>query len=99
MRRRDPPVDSERFRYQPKCSTPGCDRPALYKVAATWSDGTSRELKNYGTVCEEHRDELLARACAHRGTLKPAEGETLGPVGLYQLAPGRRDADLKRLAD
>jgi hypothetical protein len=92
-------VDSERFRYQPMCSTPGCDRPALYKVAAPWSDGTSRELKNYGTVCEEHRDRLLARARTNRGALKLAEGETVGPVGLYHLAPGRRDAELKRLAD
>src|SRR5215211_1217282 len=99
MRRSDPSVDSERFHYQPRCSTPGCDRPALYKVAAAWSDGTSRELKNYGTACQEHRDALLARARANRGALRPAEGETLGPVGLYQLAPGRRDSELKRLAE
>ena len=42
---------------------------------------------------------LLARARAHRGTLKLAEGEAVGPVGLYQLDPGRRDAELNRLAD
>ena len=92
-------MDAERFHYQPKCSTPGCDRPALFKVAAPWSDGTSRELKNYGTACEEHRNELLARARANRGTLKLAEGENVGPVGVYQLAHGRRDAELKRLPD
>jgi hypothetical protein len=92
-------VDSERFRYQPTCSTPGCDRPALFKVAAAWSDGTSREMKNYGTVCEEHRDTLLTRARAHCDALKLAEGETVGPVGLYQLAPGRHDSELKRLTD
>ena len=92
-------MDAETFRYQPKCSIQHCDRPALYKVAATWSDGTSRELKNYGTACEGHRDELLARARANRGTLTLAEGETVGPVGVYQLAAGRRDAELKRLPD
>ena len=92
-------MDSERFHYLPRCSAPGCDRPALYKLAATWSDGTSRELKNYGTTCDAHRDALLARARSHRATLKLAEGEAVGPVGLYRLAPGRHDAELERVAD
>lgn len=90
-------MDAETFRYQPRCSIPGCGQPALYKVAAAWSDGTSRELKNYGTACEAHRNELLARAQAIHGTLKLAEKETVGPVGVYQLAPGRHDTELQRL--
>jgi hypothetical protein len=68
-------------------------------VAASWSDGTSRELKNYGTACEPHRDELLARARTHRATLTLAEGEAVGPVGLYRLVPGRHDAELERLSE
>ena len=76
-----------------------CDRPALYKVAALWSSGTSRELKNYGLSCDAHRDESLADARARRERLKPAEGENVGEVGLYQLMPGVRDAELTRLAD
>ena len=92
-------MDAERFHYQPRCSVRRCDRPALFKVAATWSDGTSRELKNYGTACEGHRADLLARARAHRGTLTLTENETIGPIGVYQLAAGRRDADLKRISD
>ena len=54
--------DSRSFRYRPGCSAPGCDRPALYKIAAIWSDGTSRELKNYGLACENHRDLQLSAA-------------------------------------
>jgi hypothetical protein len=81
------------------CSVSGCDRHALYKVAAAWSDGTSRELKNYGLACEEHRQDQLDRAKTAREGLKLAEGEVVGSVGLYQLLPGVRDAELTRLSN
>lgn len=89
----------QHFQYQPICSAPGCGKAAAYKVAAPWSNGTSHELKNYGLACEDHRDSQLARARLHREGLHLAEGETLGAVGLYELVSGRRDLELKRLAD
>ena len=92
-------MEKTTFQYQPHCSTPSCDQPAVYKVAAPWSNGTSRELKNYGLACEAHRDSQLALAQLHRQGLKLAEGETVGPVGLYQLASGKRDVELTRLPD
>lgn len=87
------------FKYQPLCSSHQCGRPALYKVAAPWSNGTSKELKNYGLACAEHRDEQLARARSNREGLALAEGESLGQVGLYELKLGLRDVELKRLSD
>jgi hypothetical protein len=87
----------ERYTYQPKCSATGCNQPALYKVAAAWSDGNLRELKNYGLACEEHRDGQLARARTNRTRLHLAEGETVGPVELYRLVAGKRDAELPRI--
>ena len=87
------------FHYQPRCSAPRCNQPAVYKVAAPWSNGTSHELKNYGLACEAHRDSQLALAQLHRQGLSLAEGETVGAVGLYALEPGRRDAELRRLPD
>jgi hypothetical protein len=87
------------FRYQPTCSAPNCHEPAVFKVAAPWSNGPSRELKNYGLACEAHRDSQLALAKLHRQGLKVAAGETVGEVGLYQLATGRRDTELTRLPD
>jgi hypothetical protein len=92
-------ADRETFQYRPTCSVRGCDEPASYKIGAPWSDGTSRELKNYGTVCEAHRAQELARARARRRVLKLAEGEVVGEVGLYQLIPGRHDRELPRLKD
>ena len=82
------------FRYQPACSSPGCDLPAVYKVAANWSDGTSQELKNYGLACEEHRQSALDAARKRRAALKLWDGETVGTISLYKIQPGRRDVEL-----
>jgi hypothetical protein len=82
------------FRYRPGCSAPGCAAPALYKIAATWSGGSSRELKNYGLACELHRQEALATARAHLEGLRLAEGEMVGSLDLYLLREGCRDAEL-----
>jgi hypothetical protein len=84
------------FRYRAGCSVAGCTEPAGYKLAATWSDGTSREFKNYGLACEAHRELQLAHALARHRALRVSEGETVGPVELYVLRPGCRDADLDR---
>lgn len=85
----------EAFRYQPKCTAPGCSAPATYKLAASWSDGPRRELKNYGLSCAAHRQTLLERAKAHRAALALTEGESVGEVAVYEFAAGKRDADLK----
>ena len=92
-------MEKNAFEYHPTCSAPDCDQPAVYKVAAPWSNGTSRELKNYGLACEAHRETQLALAQVHRKDLKLAEGETVGQVGLYKVVPGKRDAELPRLPE
>jgi hypothetical protein len=92
-------MENDSFQFQPRCSTHGCGSPARYKVAAPWNDAKNHELKNYGLACQEHRDELLARAREKRAGIHTAEGETIGAVGLYELIPGRRDAELARVSD
>jgi hypothetical protein len=92
-------MNDHSFHYQPLCSSPGCERAAVVKVAAPWSDGTSDELKNYGLACAEHRAELLNRARSHREGLTLADGELIGKVGLYELSPGKRDKELVRLPE
>jgi hypothetical protein len=89
----------DRYTYQPRCSAAGCDRQALYKVAAVWSDGTCHELKNYGLACEAHRTSQLDRAHINRERLRLAEGETVGPVSLFLLVAGTRDADLPKVSE
>ena len=92
-------MDEYVFRYRPLCSTEGCSEPVVYKVAACWSDGTSREMKNYGLACEIHRDAQLERGRLHRQELALGEGETLGPAELYRLVPGQLDSVLPLLPD
>jgi hypothetical protein len=89
--------DSGSFRYCPGCSALACDRPALYKIAAVWSDGTSRELKNYGLACEDHRDLQLSAAQGRLRSLRLTDAESVGPVELYILRTGCRDVDLPRV--
>jgi hypothetical protein len=92
-------MQTKPFHYQPTCSSPRCGKPALFKIAAPWSNGTSRELKSYGLACEDHRDSQLALAKIHGKGITLAEGETLGDVGLYRLDLGRRDLELVRFPD
>jgi hypothetical protein len=92
-------ADELAFWYRPMCSHPGCNQQALFKIGAVWSDGTSRELKNYGLTCETHRLAQLQRARHNRDGLRLAEGETVGSVALFRLEPGRRDTELAPVAN
>jgi hypothetical protein len=90
-------AEEKHFKYAPKCSNPGCGHPAAYKIGAVWTDGTSRELKNYGLACESHRGEQLERARQHRDGLRLADGESVGQVSLFALNAGRRDSELAKV--
>jgi hypothetical protein len=88
-------AESGPFRYRPACSAPDCDQPALYKIAAAWSDGTSHELKNYGLACADHSKSQLDAARGRVRSLKLGDAESVGPVELYVLRTGCRDVDLR----
>lgn len=88
-----------RFHYRPMCSAAGCTETAVYKVGAPWSDGTRRELKNYGLACRTHCDPQLERARVNRNGLKLEPGETMGYVRLFHLDPDRRDTDLQSVGE
>ncbi len=87
------------FHYVPTCSANGCGHAAVYKIAASWSDGTSWELKHYGLACDVHRHSQLARGQIHRQDLLLADGEVVGQVGLFEFRLNARDAELKRLPE
>ena len=74
-------------RYAAACQAEGCPRPPCCKIAAPWSHGPIRELKNYGLACEVHRDDLLEQARKRRETLAVGEDEALGPVAAFPLGP------------
>lgn len=85
------------FRYAPRCSAAGCRAAARYKIGAPWSDGAQRELKNYGLACEAHVGGVLRRGRESRARLRVGEGELVGEVGVYELAPGRLNGELRPL--
>jgi len=84
----------ERFHYRPLCQAPGCQQPAVYKVAAPWSDRHWTELKNYGVSCGAHAQEQLEAARQKQRDLHLAKGEQVHQARLYRLDIGRRDAEL-----
>jgi len=82
------------WRYVVRCDL--CDREAMYKVAAVWSDGLMSELKTYALACAEHVAELYERAQRRRGTYRPSAPEQIGVLGVYVLERGKRDRELRR---
>jgi hypothetical protein len=85
--------------YPVLCYGPGCTAPAMYKIAARWSDGTTAELKTYGLACPDCLPAQLARAVERRAACRLAPGETLDAPGVYELARGGRDRALARRPD
>jgi hypothetical protein len=82
------------YHYTPVCDVEGCDHPACYKVAAPWTDGTQNELKNYGVYCGDHAWQQLEAARERQPQVHLGRGEQVGPVQLFELIEGRRDAEL-----
>jgi hypothetical protein len=85
--------------YPIRCQAPGCTHPAVYKVAARWSDGLTHELKTYALSCADCLSSLFRSSQARRAACRLAPGETLEPPAVYELARGRRDRQLVRRED
>ena len=85
--------------YEVRCTRPGCSRPAVYKIAARWSDGTTEELKTYALCCAECLPEAYHASREKQQACRTARGETLEAPGIYLLARGRRDQALERRPD
>jgi hypothetical protein len=81
------------------CYRPGCQRPAVYKIAARWSDGVTHELKTYALSCEDCLADWFHRSRAKQAACRLAAGETLEPPGIYGLERGWRDQQLTRRPD
>jgi len=85
--------------YPVLCTTPECGRPAVYKIAARWSDGVTEELKTYALCCAECLSTWYGRSREKQAACRRAPGEILEAPGVYELARGRRDRTLVRRPD
>lgn len=81
------------------CYQPSCGRPAVYKIAARWSDGLTGELKTYGLCCESCLPAWYARAVQRQRACRLAPGEILDAPSIFRLASGRRDRELEPLTE
>ena len=85
--------------YPVLCYHPPCGRPAVYKIAARWSDGVTQELKTYALTCAECLPGWLRRSREKQTACRLASGEKLEAPGVYVLGGGLRDRELVRRAD
>lgn len=85
--------------YPVICYAPGCNEPAVHKIAARWSDGTTNELKTYALTCSACLANQFAAAVAKRLACRLTVGETLDAPGVYDLTRGARDRALTRRPD
>ena len=85
--------------YPIHCQRHGCGQPAVYKIAARWSDGVTEELKTYALSCPECLADCFQRSRKQQASCRLAAGETLESPGVYRLDPGKRDRSLERLRD
>jgi hypothetical protein len=85
--------------YPVLCYGPDCGRPAVYKIAARWSDGVTHELKTYALSCAECLAGWLVRSRAKQAACRLAPGETLDAPGVYEMLRGQRDQQLTRRQD
>ena len=85
--------------YPVICYGIGCGHAARYKVAATWSDGQTCELKTYAIACESCIVTLWNDAKRRRLGYRLIPGETLDEPCIYELMRGSRDRTLVRRND
>src|SRR5437867_2201072 len=85
--------------YPVWCYTPGCKHLAVCKIAAGWTDGVTAELKTYALSCRDCLAEWFRRSRAKQAACRLVQGERLDAPGIYHLARGQRDQQLRRLPE
>jgi len=85
--------------YPILCYRKECGKPAVYKIAAQWSDGITRELKTYALSCEECLGDFFHRSRQKQQACRLTPGETLEPPGIFRMVRGQRDRVLERLPE
>jgi hypothetical protein len=82
--------------YPILCYTPDCGQPAVYKIAARWSDGITEELKTYALSCAECLPRWYRTSREKQLRCRVAPNEILDPPGIFLLGRGQHDRELLR---
>ena len=80
-----------------RCSDPvRVDQPAKYKIAAWWQGGTVRDLKTFGFADDSCLERVFRTAVARAQRIPLTPDEAIGPVGIFDLAPGVPARELRQ---
>jgi hypothetical protein len=85
--------------YEVLCDHVGCTRPAHFKIASQWSDGSTKELKTYALSCTSCVRVLFESANGRHGKCRLEPHETLDRPEVYEWVRGMRDRQLIRRTD
>ena len=85
--------------YPVLCYRRGCGQLAVYKIAASWSDGVTQELKTYALSCADCLAAWFRSSRAKQAGCRLVQSEHLDPPGIYHLERGQRDQRLRRLPE
>jgi hypothetical protein len=85
--------------YPITCYTKGCGKPAVYKIAARWSDSITEELKTYALSCPDCLAAWFNTSRTKQAACRRASGEILEPPGIFDMERGQRDRALHRRPD
>ncbi len=85
--------------YPVLCYTRGCGRPAVFKIAARWTDGLTAELKTYALCCAECLPDWFHRSRQKQKECRLTAGEQLDAPNIFHLERGQRDQQLRRATD
>jgi len=80
--------------YTVLCYTRGCGLPAVYKIAARWTDGLKAELKTYALCCASCLPEWFRRSRQKQQECRLTTGEHLEVPTIFHLERGQRDQQL-----
>ena len=83
--------------YPILCYRNGCDKPAVYKIAASWSDGITSELKTYALTCADCLPDMFHQSRQRQKACRTAPGEKLESPSIFRMVGGQRDRELERL--
>jgi hypothetical protein len=93
------PIEFVMMNYPVLCYEANCGQPAVYKIAAQWSDGLMQELKTFSLSCQAHLAGQFASSLERHGKTRLLPGEISERPGIFQLTGGWRDKELVRLEE
>jgi len=80
-----------------RCDAPQCQRLAIYKIAARWTDGITAELKTYSLCCADCLAQAYHSAVERHLRCHTTAGETVEHPAVFHYVSATSDQALQPL--